>query len=112
MDKASRKALTREYKETQHPMGVFRVFNAVDDKSFVGTSVNLTAALNGQLARLQFGGHPNAALQADWNRLGADAFRIEILDTITPPERPDYDPAEDLKVLETLWLEKLATYNR
>jgi hypothetical protein len=111
MDKNSRKALKREYLETQHPMGIFRVYNKIEEKSLIGTSVNLPAALNGQLARLKFGGHPSAALQADWHRLGADAFEFEILDTLTPPETPGYDPTEDLRVLEALWLDRLQPFD-
>ena len=51
------------------------------------------------------------ALQRDWNRLGADAFVFEVLDTLKPPDdQPDYDPTEDLAVLEVLWLERLQPY--
>ena len=111
MDKASRKELTREYKETPRPVGVFRVWNRVNDKSFVGTALDLQAALNGQFARLRFGGHPNTDLQKDWNELGAEAFEFEILDTLAPSDRPDDDPREDLRVLEELWLDRLAPYD-
>lgn len=111
MDKSSRKALKREYMETQHPIGVFRVYNKTNGKSFIGTSVNLTAALNGQRARLTMGGHPSTVLQEEWNRFGADAFEIEVLDTLTPPETPDYNPADDLKVLEDLWLDRLQPFD-
>ena len=43
MDK---KALTREYKETQRPMGVYQVRNTVNGKVLIGTSVDLPAILN------------------------------------------------------------------
>jgi hypothetical protein len=105
--KTDRKTLTREYKERQHPIGVFRVYNSSSGKSFVGSSVNLPAMLNRQKAQLGMKGHPNRALQNDWNELGEEAFSFEILDTITPPEEPGYDPADDLKALEALWVEKL-----
>jgi hypothetical protein len=49
-------------------------------------------------------------LQKDWNELGADAFVFEVLDTLTPPERPDYDPSDDLRALEQLWLDKLKPF--
>lgn len=108
MDK---KALKEQYKNTPKPIGIWRVYNKVDDLSFIGTSANVDAAINGQLARLKFGGHPNTRLQSDWNRLGPDAFAFEVLDTIAPPERPDYDPKDDLRALEELWLEKLSPYD-
>ncbi len=106
-DAMDRKAATRAYKEMEHPMGVFRVHNTVTDRSFVGTSVNLPAMLNRQQAQLKFGGHVNRELQQDWNALGPDAFRFEVLDTLDPPDDRLYDPKADLQTLEALWLERL-----
>lgn len=63
-------------------MGVYRVHNTVNDKSFVGTSIDLPSMLNRQQAQLRMGRHPNPALQRDWNQLGADGFEFEILDTL------------------------------
>ena len=105
-----RKALKREYKETQRPAGIFRVRNTVHDKSFIGASVDLPSMLNRQQAQLRLGGHPNRALQADWNELGPDAFEFETLDTLAPQDEPDYRPKDDLKALEELWLERLAPF--
>lgn len=106
-----RKDIIRQYKETRRPMGVYRVHNTVSDKSLVGVSADLPAILNRHQSQLKFGSHPNKNLQADWKTLGPDAFAFEILDTLTPPDQPDYDPAEDLKVLEALWLEKLSPFD-
>ncbi|MEP7219653.1 MAG: GIY-YIG nuclease family protein, partial [Bacteroidota bacterium] len=83
-----RKALKEEYKNRQHPIGVFRVHDSVNDKSFVGTSVNLPAMLNRQRAQLQLGAHSITAMQNDWNQHGPDAFAFEVLDTLTPTETP------------------------
>ena len=58
-----RKTLIREYKETRRPMGVYRVLNTVNQKSFVGTSIDLPSMLNRQQSQLRMGGHPNRALQ-------------------------------------------------
>jgi hypothetical protein len=107
----NRKALIRQYKETPRPIGIFRVRNTVNGKSLVGRSVDVAAMLNRQRAQLRMGAHPNRALQDDWNALGSDAFEFEILDTLKPPaDRPDWDPTEDLRELEKLWLEKLAPF--
>ena len=91
-------------------MGVFRVHNTVADRSFVGISRDLPSMLNRQRFQLEHGSHPNRALQDDWNRLGPEAFVFQVLDTLSPSERPDSDPAEDLRVLEQLWLEQLSPY--
>jgi hypothetical protein len=113
-----RKALIRQYKETRRPMGIFRIVNTVSGRVFIGTSVDLPSVLNRNRAQLRLGGHPNRELQKDWNELGADAFLIEIADTLKPPEdQPEYNPADELKLLESMWRERLAaagtpTYDR
>jgi hypothetical protein len=107
MDK---KALKREYKETARPMGVFQIRNTVNGKVWLGTSVDLPSILNRHRAQLGAGSHRNKALQQDWNSLGADAFALEILDTLEPSDRPGDDPASDLAALEALWLEKLSPF--
>ena len=105
-----RKALIRDYKESRRPMGVFRVRNTVTGKCLVGTSVNLPGMLNRQRSQLEMAGHPNRELQKDWNELGPDAFVFEVLDTLAPREQPDYDPSDDLRALEQLWLDKLTPF--
>jgi len=107
----NRKALIRAYKEAPRPMGVYRIRNIHDDRSLIGRSVDLPATLNRERTQLRFGGHPNGALQRDWNALGPDAFAFEVLDTLTAPEeQPGWDPTDDLRVLESLWLDRLQPY--
>ena len=93
-------------------MGVYRILNTRDGRSLVGRSVDVPSSLNRERAALRFGAHQNAALQRDWNALGPDAFVFEVLDTLTPPDdRPGYDPSDDLRVLEALWLERLEPFD-
>jgi group I intron endonuclease len=91
-------------------MGVYGIRNKVNGKSFIGTSVDLPSILNRELAALRLGKHSRSELQKDWNELGPEAFEFEILDTLTPPDTPDYKPADDLRVLEAMWLEKLSPF--
>jgi hypothetical protein len=107
----NRKALVQAYKEARRPMGAYRVHNVRDDRSLVGRSVDLPSSLNRERAQLRLGGHRNAALQRDWATLGPDAFVFEVLDTLEPPDgQPDYDPTDDLRVLEAMWLERLQPF--
>lgn len=106
-----RKALIREYKMAHRPMGVYRVRNTVNGKSLVGATTDLHAMLNRHRAQLRLQAHTNRALQADWNELGPEAFAFEVLDTLAPPGRPDYDPSGDLRVLEDLWLARLTPFD-
>ena len=103
-----RKALIRDYKDTPRPMGVYRVHNTKNGKTLIGSSRDVTSALNRHRAQLRMGGHPKHQLQGDWNAQGSDAFVFEVLDTISPSDKPDYDPTDDLGALEEMWLDKLA----
>ncbi len=105
-----RKTLIREYKEAPRTMGVYRVRNVAEDRSLLGSSTDAPAMLNRIRTQLAIGVHSNKALQADWDRLGADAFTFDVLDTLTPAEDPDRDPADELRVLEELWIERLAPF--
>lgn len=107
MDKQT---LKREYKEAEIPAGIYRVWNKLQDRSLVGSSVNVAAMLNRHRAELKMGHHRNRDLQRDWDALGEDAFAFEILDTLPPRNEPGYDAKRELRVLEELWLERLAPY--
>ena len=110
MHPTRKRELIRAYKETARPMGVYRVRNLTNGRALVGRSVDLPSVLNRERAALRFGAHGNRALQRDWNALGPDAFAFEVLDTLTPVDRPDWDPADDLCALEELWLERLEPF--
>lgn len=103
-----RKEAIRNYKNTPTPVGVFRVRNNTEGKSFIGSSVNVPAMLNRQRFQLDHGAHANKQLQADWNALGADAFTIESLDVLEPPKEGTWDPSDDLKALEEMWRDRIA----
>lgn len=105
-----RRALIRQYKDTPRPMGVYCVRNLTNGKVLIGVARDVAGKLNGHRAELRMRSHRNAALQADWNALGADAFAFETLDLLAPSDVPGYDPGDDLRVLEDLWLQKLQPF--
>jgi GIY-YIG catalytic domain len=107
---ATRREVIRSYKDTPKQMGVYRVRNTVNGKSLVGAGRDLRARLNRHLAELKLGTHPNTALLNDWRAFGKEAWIFETLDTLEPSDAPNYDPREDLEVLEALWLDKLQPF--
>ncbi|HEV8591361.1 MAG TPA: GIY-YIG nuclease family protein [Pyrinomonadaceae bacterium] len=107
MDK---KAAKLEYKASRRPMGVFQIRNLVNEKIYVGSSLDLTAMFNRIRFQLFAGAHMNKALETDWRNLGSDKFAFEVLEEIFPRKDPNYDYAADLETLEDLWLEKLEPY--
>ncbi|MFY9824816.1 MAG: GIY-YIG nuclease family protein [Thermoanaerobaculia bacterium] len=107
MDK---RAAKREYKEAKIAAGIYRVYNTTEDRSLVGSSVNVNAILNRHRAGLRMGAHKNKELQRDWNRLGETAFAFEVLDTLTSDDELGFDFKRELSTLEQLWLERLEPY--
>ena len=91
-------------------MGVFQIRNLVNEKVFIGSSLNLDGIFNRHEFQLKMGGHPNKPLQSDWNAFGSENFAFEILEEVFPRENPGYNYREDLEVSEDLWLEKLEPY--
>ncbi len=91
-------------------MGVFLIRNLVNDKVFVGSTMNLDAMFNRIRFQLFAGAHPIKDLENDWKQFGAGKFEFEVLEEVFPREDPNYDYAADLETLEDLWLEKLEPY--
>ncbi len=104
---ASRKELIRQYKETPKSAGVFVVKNLVNGKVFLGSSLNLHGPLNKHRFMLSTGGHDNRELQKDWNAFGPSAISFEILEEVDVKDSPDFSLADELTLLEEIWLERL-----
>jgi hypothetical protein len=97
-----------EYKENPPDAGVYRIRNTATGRIVVGAAVNAAGRLNRHRFQLRGGSHPDAELQADWNELGEDAFEFEVLDHLEPRDDPDYDPTDDLALLQSMWRDRLA----
>ena len=106
----NRRELIREYKQRPRQMGIWQVRNTANGKVLLGASVDLPAILNRQRAQLELGAHPNRALMEDGKAFGLDAFAFEVLDTLSVPDDPDYDPSADLRTLEAMWLDTLSPF--
>jgi len=91
-------------------MGIFLIRNLVNEKIFVGSSMDLPAIFNRMRFQLAAGAHLNKELEADWKHLGAPKFEFEVLEEIVPRDDPNYNYTADLEFLEDLWLEKLQPY--
>ena len=102
------KSLTQAYKRQPKKTGVYCIRNIATQKCFVGASRDIDARLNRHRFALKSNSEQLCGeLQADWNRLGSEYFEFVVLDIIDPPAESGYDPADDLLLLEQLWLEQL-----
>jgi hypothetical protein len=105
-----RKEIHREYKERVKPSGLFQIKNLKNGKVLLGSSLNLEGPLNKHRFLLRINSHPNKELQKDWNELGPDQFSFEILETVEIKADPNFNPKDELTLLEEIWLEKLQPF--
>jgi len=104
MDRSEAK---REYKQAKRPMGVYRIRNTHNGKSYVGFSTDVQARMNRQKAELKFGNHRNAELLREWKSFGESSFEFEVLDELAHDENSKANPAEELRILTEMWIRKL-----
>ena len=108
MDK---KELKKQYAQSIPPMGIFQVRNLVNEKLFIDSGLNLEGKINRTKFQLKLGSHRNRALQEDYNKMGPENFAFEVVDRLKPKDDLKMDYTDDLKMLETLWLEKLQPFD-
>jgi hypothetical protein len=102
-----KRSLKKQYKNSEIPMGVYKITNQTNGKIFIGGSKNLVARISRHKFELKFGSEGNKELLNDYQNLGEDKFSFEILDRLKYKDDPDYDYSEDLETLTELWKEKL-----
>lgn len=105
-----RKELIQQYKTTPRTMGVAMIRHDASGKAFVFANLDINALVNRYRTQLSFGGHPNKELQRDWQEFGEAGFTVEVLDTLVPKPDTEINPAEELAVLEQIWMDKLQPY--
>ena len=106
-----RKRMKEEYKSRQRVAGIFTVTNTVDGKVFLGSCLDAERPLRRIRFELQLGSFKNRELQNDYARLGEDAFRFAVLESVPTSAE---DPEEELERLEEKHLAGLdpsASYN-
>ena len=104
MDKS---AVKNEYKQAKRPMGIYRIRNTGNDKSYIGCGTDLPAKINRHKAELKFGSHRNRELQEEWNLFGKSSFQFEVLDELDHKEGSQSRPIEELHILKEMWIRKL-----
>ena len=104
------KQLKEEYKQIKFKIGVFQIRNLINEKIFVGSSINLDAIWNRIKVELKFGGHRNEKLQNEWNEFGEENFKFEILSEIDQKEGERVDYNKEVKELENMFMEDLQPF--
>ena len=102
-----RKKLKEEYKHKKNRMGVFQIWNTVNGKIYIGSSLNLDAIWNRYKMELNFGNHRNSALQSEWKQFGEANFKYEILSEVVQKDEDRIDYNKEVKTLEGMFITEL-----
>jgi group I intron endonuclease len=62
--------------------GVYKIINIVNNKCYVGSSVNLRKRCREHILRLRSNKHPNSYLQSSFNKYGEESFIFEYLEEV------------------------------
>ncbi|MEI6100376.1 MAG: GIY-YIG nuclease family protein [Eubacteriales bacterium] len=107
-----KKELKQQYKLIKPDMGVFIIRLKEGGKCYLQATPDLRGVMNGAIARLNGGGHPNQELQKDWSAKGADAFVMEILERLAyNKDESKTDYSEELAILQLIVEEKMQKEN-
>ena len=108
----NRREMIKEYKNSLRPMGIVQVKNIRNNRVYLAASANTAGTINSIRFQLKMGTFlPSPGLAQDWKELGEESFVIEVLDELKPvDDDPTHDYRDDLKALETMWLEKLKPF--
>ncbi len=107
----TRKELKEEYKQMKYQMGVFQIRNHLNGKVYMGSSLDLTASWHSQRLQLNFGNHPNDALQKEWKEFGAENFSYEIVEEVKEVDGKEINYAKEVKILLEMLIEELQPFD-
>lgn len=62
--------------------GIYKIVNKATGEVYIGQSSNLTDRWKGHRSLLRNGRHKSHKLQAEWDRLGASAFKFEVIESL------------------------------
>jgi hypothetical protein len=102
-----RKAAIKSYKDRKPRPGIYGVRLKAAGRCWVGSSPNLDTTKNGLWGTLNTGRHLDRSLQAEWTRLGEEAFEFVILETLKEDVLP-LAVKDLLKEKKRLWAEQFA----
>lgn len=79
--------------------GVYQILNIIDNKMYIGSSINVSSRLKTHIYNLKNNKHCNKHLQSAWDKYGEENFIFEILERVCNKE--------NLIEREQYWIDKL-----
>lgn len=69
--------------EIPNKSGIYKIVNTVNDKLYVGSSVNMRHRCRNHALYLSRSTHANTVLQNAWNKYGAEAFIFDVVELVS-----------------------------
>ena len=88
-----------------HSGGVYYIKNLVNNKLYIGSSVDIQQRIAAHKTELRNGKHKNNYLQNSWNKYGEDSFEFGIIEEIDASK-------EDLRDVEQYYMDYFDVCNR
>lgn len=82
--------------------GIYQILNLIDNKRYVGSSINIKGRLNKHISYLKRNIHTNALLQNAFNKYGIENFSFLVLELTS---------IEDLLIYEQKYIDEKSEYN-
>lgn len=114
-DHARRAELRQTYAERVKRAGIFRVRNTANGRVLLGSALDLRGPLNRVAFELDMRSTRHPELKRDLEKYPRDTFVIEVMEEVEPRDDPDFDPENELGLLERKHLAALdrqTAYNR
>lgn len=89
-------------------MGVFAIHNLATGRVRVKTGRKVPGAINRMGFELRLANHRDTLLRAEWNDMGPDRFRVDVLDMVKQRVGPAFDFASELVLPAALYTAELS----
>ena len=103
----NKKELIARYKARPVTGGVFKIRNTQNGRYLLASGIDIKGDRNRFNFSVATGSCVHMKLQKDWNTFGPKAFVFEVLDELEKTGTETKAFAEDLKMLEQMWRERL-----
>jgi len=97
-----------DYKQLNTHSGIYKIICEINDKFYIGSSVNLRKRINRHLNDLLNNRHPSSYLQNAFNKYGRNSFHVIIVEEFNK----DKISKKELLEIEQIYLDKLKPFLR
>jgi len=102
--KSNKTVSYRNFEKVSGVMAIYIIINNVNNKIYIGSTVNVSLRKSGHFNKLKRNTHPNSHLQNSYNKYGEQAFNTYLLENV--------NDENELLSREQSWLDELQPFDR